>query len=305
MDRRRYVPSPEGLEGRALMSLFGTTTATSLVSQTDTIPETSQEKALRVHRLPYYLEQFEPGRVLPKDTISELQNDLMSIAAKLHPPTKHSLNEYNHMLRDIVPHASLHQSDARQLNRAFGSVLSEPGATPQQVTNLQNDLVALAKVDANSKQSAFLATNDYSTILQTVLGVGRPIEVPIVPTLALKDQAPIAGLTNVTGNHQPTVVGTYVSVDTTMLLIDATTGKVLGTGVTSSVIGERGQYSVQVAAPLPDGRHFFYLRAYDTAGNISPHSLKFGILIVTGPLERMKEIKEGLIPPQGPLGLSK
>ena len=61
MDRRRFVPSPEGLEVRTLLatnlnSLFGLQVNSNL-----NIPITYQQRELRITRLPYYLEQIRPG----------------------------------------------------------------------------------------------------------------------------------------------------------------------------------------------------------------------------------------------------
>src|SRR4051795_4439794 len=85
MDRRRFVPSTEGLEGRALLaSLFGS--GTSNTNATQDIPVTFALKEARIDRLPYFMEQFRPGRFLPPDTISHLKTDLLAVAAKIHKP---------------------------------------------------------------------------------------------------------------------------------------------------------------------------------------------------------------------------
>ena len=73
MDRRRFVPSPETLEGRTLQTnintLFGIQLSTNL-----NIPITFQQKSLRIQRLPFYLDQIAPhGRFLPKAEIQQIQ----------------------------------------------------------------------------------------------------------------------------------------------------------------------------------------------------------------------------------------
>ncbi|MCA1684691.1 MAG: hypothetical protein LC745_01645, partial [Planctomycetia bacterium] len=69
MDRRRYTPSAEGLEGRALLSLFGGTGHTGSQYNTtvsiEDLPKTYKEKELRIAHLPYYLQQEDPRRYLP------------------------------------------------------------------------------------------------------------------------------------------------------------------------------------------------------------------------------------------------
>ena len=73
MDRRRYVPSTEGLEGRELLSgvntLFGVQVTTNL-----NVPITLQQKEKRIEHLPYYMQQINPGRFLPKAEIEEIQS---------------------------------------------------------------------------------------------------------------------------------------------------------------------------------------------------------------------------------------
>ena len=87
MDRRRYVPSTEGLEGRALLAtgLFGGTTSKS-IDPAQEVPVTYALKEHRVERLPHFLELIKSGRYLPADTVKQLQADLLDVAANLHAP---------------------------------------------------------------------------------------------------------------------------------------------------------------------------------------------------------------------------
>ena len=86
MDRRRFNPSAEGLEGRALLSLFGGSGAKAAQANLQNIPTTFKQKELRIAHLPFFLEQEYPGRFLPEDTIKKLQADLTSVIASLHDP---------------------------------------------------------------------------------------------------------------------------------------------------------------------------------------------------------------------------
>src|SRR5690349_3438709 len=55
MDRRRYVPSAEGLEGRALLSFFKPTQPATSFNPVVDLPNTPEQKALRIQRLPFFL----------------------------------------------------------------------------------------------------------------------------------------------------------------------------------------------------------------------------------------------------------
>src|SRR5947209_3053904 len=70
MDRRRFVPSAEGLEGRALLanSLFGSRISAS-ANVAQEVPVTFQLKEHRIERLPHFLELIKSGRFLPTDTV--------------------------------------------------------------------------------------------------------------------------------------------------------------------------------------------------------------------------------------------
>ena len=184
MDRRRFAPSPDGLEGRMLLSTarpaIATITAQAQVANTSS---TLREKQQRIERLPFFLQTLQPGRVLPQATITRLQADLKSIVARLQPPPSEVLDAFNLGLRDVLPDASLSTEDARTLNQLFGNVLAAAGATPQSVANLQNDMSELIQADTNGPNPVMLATNDYALVLQTALGVGRPIQAPATRAL--------------------------------------------------------------------------------------------------------------------------
>lgn len=306
MDRRRFTPSPEGLEGRALLSLFGgkSNTFNTTISIQD-LPETFQQKAQRIANLPYFLQQTQIGRYLPSDSLKQLQSDLTDIAARLHAPSTQVVDTFNHGLQKTLPDLNLTPQNAHDLNNAFGSVLVHAGATPQQAANLKRDLTQIAQVDSKSIQPSFLARSDYSLVLQTALSVGRPIQTPTAATLAPRDGVKAKNsLSGITHDHNPTMIGTYQAGATKigymrMQIIDAS-GAVLGT----SIVDSTGHYSVKLDT-LPDGTYQLRTQALDEVGHISlPSYGAFRLKVVT-PTSSTPTLQTTATPPAGPLGIVK
>ncbi len=98
LDRRRFVPSTEGLESRELQAslntLFGVQVATNL-----NVPITYQQKSKRIEHLPYYLEKIVPGRYLPQAEIAEIQQGLYNMMDGIIKPPPDALNNFNYQLR--------------------------------------------------------------------------------------------------------------------------------------------------------------------------------------------------------------
>ena len=305
MDRRRFAPSAEALEGKALLSLFGVkTTNTSQQISVQDLPETFRQKELRIEHLPFYLEQTQPGRFLPSATITKLQSDLGDIAAELHAPTTQVVDAFNHGLQHALPYLTLSTTNAHLLNASFGSVLDRAGATPQETANLRQDMNQLALVDSKSIEPSLLARNDYSLVLQTALSIGRPIQTPRAPELAANDGIKAKnGESGYTHDHLPTFVGSYEAGATRigfmrMQIVDAS-GTVFGVGVVDSA----GHYSVKLTTPLPDGNYAFHARAIDEVGHqsdLSPGSFKLKV-ITKAPRPAAQLLATGT--PGGPLGL--
>jgi hypothetical protein len=291
MDRRRYTPSAEGLEGRALMSLFGgkvSSANTNLNVSIQDLPETFRQKENRIDHLPFYLQQEDPNRFLPADAIRQIQTDMRSVIAELHAPSKPVTDAFNVGLRHLLPYKTLSRQNAFRLSQQFGDVLLTAGATPDQVASFQQSMGELAKVDALSTQPSQFARQDYALVLQTTLAVGRPMQTPTPGLLAVKDGVRTKDSKGgFTRDHNPTLVGTYEAGATRIgyarmqILDDA--GDVLGTGV----VDVNGAYSVKLATFLPDGTYHLRTRAVDEVGHVSdpsPHA--FTLKVVTRPAPR-------------------
>ena len=67
MNRRRFIPGTEAVEGRTVMASSGINNLFGIQLNTNlNVPITYQQKSLRINHLPYYLEKISPGRFLPK-----------------------------------------------------------------------------------------------------------------------------------------------------------------------------------------------------------------------------------------------
>ncbi|MBV8267851.1 MAG: hypothetical protein JO252_16110 [Planctomycetaceae bacterium] len=315
MDRRRFIPSPEGLEGRALLSLFGHSSSTSTSSSNaffgasttstpaDNYPYTYKEKEQRIAHLPFYLNELQPGRFLNSDQIAQLQTDLNEIVGELHAPPPKVLDLFNHDLRVALPTRSLSVDSAKTLNHSFGLVLKEAGATPQQTQDLQNDMNDLALVDSHSRNPVYLATNDYALVTQSALQIGRPIARPQLPTLAARDGGHGEKGYGITRNPEPKFNGQYLANATTkagdpegiVIQILNENYDVIGQGT----VEKSGTYSTYVDQPLSVGVHHIRFRALDPSGKLSLPSPIFSLRVLP-PLHARRVV--GASVPQGPLG---
>ena len=278
MDRRRFVPASEGLESRALLTATTTNLANIFGFQVSTnlnIPITYEQKELRVQHLPYYLEKILPGRFLPEPELKAIQGDLNQFISQLHKPATAALNNYNYGLRPIVTKLSITAADANILNNNFGSVLTAAAASPSVVDSLKSSVFKLAtQIDTASPQPAYLATNDYSLILQTALSIGRPMPSPILPKIA-KDQGIQANSTHIkTPLKHPALVGTYHF--HTHIQVITPNGEVVG----STNVRRNNSYRVVINPALTPGVYQFRIRAYDDGGNLSRVSRLFEIKVV-------------------------
>jgi hypothetical protein len=295
MDRRRFVPAAEGLEGRTLMSTISTTPAATVAAaaaaaSVQGLPNTAKQKMLRIERLPFFLRSYQPDRFLPESVITPLQNNLLVIQGHLHPVPSPLLEQFNLVVRNAIPHQTLSVQVAQSLNQAFGRVLEAACAPPDVVAGLKANMNDLAHIDSQEVNPILLATNDYSIVLQTALGVGLPIRTPAAPTLAPADQIGSTG-SRVTANPQPHLVGSYEP-GSTMEILD-TTGAVVGSGI----VGANGLYSAQFSSSLSVGRYQVRIRAIDT-GDVSAPSALFVFRVVA---PRPTQVVINAAHPQGPL----
>ncbi len=277
MDRRRFAPATEGLEKRELLTT-NTPNITNIfgfqVNPNLNIPITYEQKELRVEHLAYYLEKIRPGRFLPEAEVKQVQSDLFQVISKLNKPETAALNYYNQQLRQVVPHVSLTPTDATVLNNIFGTVLHAATTSPAVVSSLQSNLETwVTKVDTASPQPVYLATNDYSLVLQTALSIGRPMPAPILPKIA-KNQGIQADSNHIkTVLRHPALVGTYHF--HTHIQVITPAGEVVGL----TNVRKNNNYKVLITPPLSPGVYQFRIRAYDDAGNLSRVSRLFAIKV--------------------------
>jgi hypothetical protein len=313
MERRRFVPSSEGLEKRDLPAgLFGAN-ANTLNHAAQDVPVTFRQKEVRIEHLPFYIESLQPGRFLSQANIQKLQADLFAITTELRKPNPQTLVDFNNLQRKLVPKASLSKQDAITLNNDFEAALSSTGATPTQAANLTDDLLTMAKIDSQSRQPVFLSTNDYSLILQTILGIGRPIQIPKAPELSAHDGTRTITGFAVTRDHNPTLVGTYGAGGTVGIYAGDPNGGFNSSGVIMQIIDDsgtvygsglvnpkNGDYTIKLTNTLNDGVYIFRVRATDAEGFMSNPSPPYHLKVFS-PGTRKLEV--GLSTPAGPLGL--
>jgi hypothetical protein len=279
MDRRRFTPGTEGLEKRELLAVTNQPNISNIfgfqVSPNLNIPITYQQKVLRVEHMPYYLAHIRPGRFLPAAEVKQVQADLFQLISRLHKPSTASLDFYNQQLRNVVPHVSLTPTNAAVLANIFGTVLHAASASPPVIASLQSNLNTwVTKFDTASPEPVYLATNDYSFVLQTALTIGRPMPSPILPKIA-KNQGVQANADHIkTVLKHPALVGTYHF--HTHIQVITPGGEVVGL----TNVRKDNRYKVVISTPLSPGVYQFRIRAYDDGGNLSRPSRLFEIKVL-------------------------
>ena len=278
MDRRRFAPSAEGLESRALMaSLLGGTAATTQRPQN--VPVTYEAKLDRIHNLPYFLSLTLPGREIPAAIMKPIQADLTALRGQLHGPSPVALQAFNSQLRVSIGNASLSPQVEGNIMKHFTQAMESAGLEGPPLTQLTTDVERLVAFDTNHPEPVFTATNDTTTILQVALGVGRPIKQPGIPRLAADSRAVASNLHLVkAGVLQPYITGTYTASTTqavnTILLLNES-GNVIGT----TTVGANGVYRVRPGNFLTDGTYNFRVQAMDAAGDFSAPSAVTSITV--------------------------
>jgi hypothetical protein len=298
MDRRRFVPSSESLEGRAMLTTTATGNALNIFggsTTTQNLPITFQQKEMRIEKMPLNLRALEPDRFLPADTIHQIQLGLNQIMSEAAPAPPKALTNYNLALRKIVFNSSLSTHAADLLIHGFAGSLKSAHTPNPGLTTLTTAVSHLVtQVDTASINPVFLATNDTSYLLQLALVIGQPMPAPRVPSIAKTSGTRINTELSVTPLSNPTLVGSYVY-QTTIQLINPATNAIYG----QAAVAKNGQYSLRVATPLGLGKHQFVVRAVDEVGHLSHVSRVFTIKVV--PPKHNKTVTTGQATPQGPL----
>jgi hypothetical protein len=278
MDRRRFVPSPDGLELRTLMAttsspfnLFGTAS-----NAAQTLPITFQQKELRIQKMPDNLRALEPNRFLPPDTIHQIQLGLNEIMSSMTLPPKKALTNYNLLMRKIVFHPSVSAGSAQKLDHAFKAVLVSGHAPEPGLTTLVSSVnVLVSQVDTASIGPTNLATNDNAYILQLAIVIGQQMPAPRAPTIAKTSGHQVNPRVAITPLSNPTYVGNY-EYNTTIQMLNVANNEVIGT----AVVAKNGRYALTISTPLAVGKYKLAVRAVDEVGHIGHASRVFGLQVV-------------------------
>jgi hypothetical protein len=192
MDRRRYIPSLDGLEARLVLSSLvpaaakaapAATTRAPQVATTPTAQGNSSWKQVRIDRLGFLLSQTSRDRIVPPQLLHSLQYNLALLQNNLRRPNPAGIEAFNVQLRATIPRGTIRQGDAMMLNAQFGKILSDAGTVPWLAQKFQSDLNELSRINSFQHDSAILVANDYALLLQVALGVGvaRPTPTPRPP----------------------------------------------------------------------------------------------------------------------------
>lgn len=176
MDRRRFIPSSEGLEVRTMLSTataggVGTASAVVAPSTSQVLPITFQQKQQRINNIPKNLRDLEPNRFLPKETVEQIQSGLNQIMGTMTPPPSRALTNYNLLMRDIAFNSSFSAQNANRLSHAFEAVLRSGNAPEEAVTTLVTAMDELmTQVD-----TASIRPNDGKTCARSFSATRMPI----------------------------------------------------------------------------------------------------------------------------------
>lgn len=175
MDRRRFVPRPEGLELRELLSTVKpavATTATTATPVKASDPNIGPLRQIRIDRLPNYFQQIRSGRTIPADLIQNLQDDLRAIEGQLTPPPNTSLQAFNRQLRTMLSRSSLSPASAHTINDYFTKVLLRSNANPVVAARFASHMNELARLNAQRSNASVLTAGDYGLVMQLSMGIG-------------------------------------------------------------------------------------------------------------------------------------
>lgn len=306
MDRRRYVPSPEGLEVRTMLSSSTAGNALAFLGGTSTtsqpLPITFQQKAQRIAKIPENLRALSPNRYLPKDVVEQIQLGMFQIMGRMTPPPSTALTNYNLAMRRIVFNSSLSAENAQLLNNGFRGVLRSGNAPEEGLKTLTTAVNTLTtQIDTASVNPTFLATNDAAYLLQLATVLGQPMPPPRVPTISKGSGAQVSPGVSVTPLAHPYFAGTY-EYGTTMQMVDPAAGNAV---VGQAPVSKNGQYQIRVSTPLNVGQTYkFRMLAVDEAQHFSQASRQFVVKVVPPRNQAKAEaqtVTYAMATPQGPL----
>ncbi len=299
MERRRFIPRSENMEGRMMLSTAtaalpaGAATLTAEVA--GNTPYTIQQKQDRIDRVPRLLRSFSPNRALPKEMVEGIQQGLEGVVSKLDPANPETSQMFNSALRDIVSRPSLRAGDAHILEQRFTDVLVSAGADASSVDLMASNLNLLATtINTSNVEPVFLTTNDYASILQLALIVGQPMPAPTAPGIARTSGTRVDAFHNVTPESQPTFIGTYQP-NAVIQILNQDNDQVLG----SEKSGSNGQYTIKFDVPLEVGTYTLRARAVDELGHQGALSRPFMLKVVAP--KATPAAKLGQATPEGPL----
>lgn len=280
--RRRFVPGSENLEARKLQANVFGFAGTNIYYSPQPQLDTAVQQARRIKNLPHFLLQIEPNRYLSPTLTKQLQADLHAIQDKLpNRANSQILSNFNRQIRTALPHQNLTVGNSKALNYTFGQALLSTGASAEATLALQTDLNNMVKVDTQSPNPVLLATNDYSTILQTALAVGRFIQRPNTPMLSIHSALGGKANSNISISDTPLFVGTHHSGQIVRIVLSD--GTVLAEAPTLA----NGRYHAQVHTPMPNGTYTVFAQATDIYGDISHLSFPFRLRVQV-PKHRLK-----------------
>lgn len=276
MDRRRFVPAPEGLEVRTMLSTTGSGFLGSGSNTTQTLPITFSQKELRIQKMPTNLRALQPDRYLPPMTINQIQLGLNELISQINPAPPRGLTNYNLEMRNIVHNTSLSAGNVQMLNHMFSSVMLSTDAPNPGLTNVVSGVNQLvSRVDTASISPTFLATNDNAYILQLALVIGPQMPAPRAPTITKGTGHQQNRRVAITPLANPTYVGSY-EYGTTIQMVNTATGTVIGT----AIVAKNGQYALHITTPLAVGKYHLVVRAVDEVGHVGHASRVFGLQVV-------------------------
>ncbi len=277
MDRRRFIPVSEKVEGRMMLStmnpMSGVLGSLTTTVQSD-LPVTIQQKTTRIDRIPTNMRAFDRNRPLPRDLIEPIQQAMTESISSLDRASQQSIESFNEVLRDVVSRPTLSARSAQALNNALTGVLVSAGATTQEIDTIADNLHTLATtINTTLAQPVFVTTNDYATVLQMTLIVGQPMPAPNPPMLARDMGATPATGHFVTNTPTPTFTGTYQA-RATLQIYDQDSDVVFGQGQ----VEKNGQYKVTFDKALAPGEvHTMRIRAIDDLGHVGRSSRPFTV----------------------------